>query len=74
MPGSCWPTSDGAIVITAGGYFRIPYRPRRQASLFIGNRALLIGHRTHNRLLIYPPAALGELSAASLRLLKVGQR
>ncbi|WP_280247039.1 hypothetical protein [Nocardia abscessus] len=59
------PTSDGAIVITAGGYFRIPYRLRRQASLFIGKRALLIGHRTHNRLLNYPPAMTSLTASAA---------
>ncbi|MEV6336573.1 hypothetical protein AB0M12_17860 [Nocardia vinacea] len=68
------PSRDGHTVIATGGYFRIPYRLRRQVSLFVGDRALLIGHRARKQLLIHPPAALDELCAASLRLLEVARR
>ncbi|MGY1898312.1 hypothetical protein [Nocardia gipuzkoensis] len=64
------PVPEGGIAMTAGGYFRVPYRLRRRVSLLIGQRTLLIGHRTRRVLLIHPPAALEELCAASLRLLK----
>lgn len=67
------PVPHGDVVVAAGRYFRIPYRLRRQVSLFIGDRALLIGHRSRNQLLILPPAALDQLCAASLKLLKVEQ-
>ncbi|UGT69594.1 hypothetical protein LTT66_05215 [Nocardia gipuzkoensis] len=63
---SARPTVDGPVAMTAGGFFRIPYRLRRRVSLFIGDRALLIGHRVSQRLLIHPPAALDELCAPSL--------
>ncbi|WP_051174955.1 hypothetical protein [Nocardia exalbida] len=66
------PVPEGGIAMTEGGYFRVPYRLRRRVSLSIGQRALLIGHRTRRALLIHPPAALEELCAASLRLLKAG--
>jgi hypothetical protein len=66
------PVSEGGIAMTEGGYFRVPYRLRRRVSLSIGQRTLLIGHRTRRALLIHPPAALEELCAASLRLLKAG--
>ncbi|WP_329408245.1 hypothetical protein OG563_38590 [Nocardia vinacea] len=68
------PALDGDTVIATGGYFRIPYRLRRQVSLFVGDRTLLIGHRTRKQLLIHPPAALDELCAASLRLLEAVRR
>ncbi|MEV4233574.1 hypothetical protein AB0J47_00140 [Nocardia sp. NPDC049737] len=68
------PALDGQTTIAAGGYFRIPYRLRRQMSLFVGDRTLLIGHRTRNQLLIHPPAALDQLCAASLRLLEAVRR
>ncbi|MGY1943902.1 hypothetical protein [Nocardia asiatica] len=55
--------------MTEGGYFRVPYRLRRRVGLLIGQRTLLIGHRSRRALLIHPPAALDELCAASLRLL-----
>jgi hypothetical protein len=65
---------DGHTVIAAGGYFRVPYRLRRQVGLLVGDRTLLIGHRIRNQLLIHPPAALDELCAASLRLLEEVRR
>ncbi|WP_433621040.1 hypothetical protein [Nocardia sp. CA-120079] len=68
------PALDGNTAIAAGGYFRIPYRLRRQVSLFVGDRTLLIGHRARKQLLIHPPAALDELCAASLRLLEAVRR
>ncbi|MBF6260012.1 hypothetical protein IU468_27450 [Nocardia farcinica] len=66
------PVPEGRITMTEGGYFRVPYRLRRRVSLLIGQRALLIGHRSRRVLLIHPPAALDELCAPSLRLLKAG--
>ncbi|MFF0532789.1 hypothetical protein ACFYT3_31000 [Nocardia amikacinitolerans] len=66
------PVPEGRIAMTEGGYFRVPYRLRRRVSLLIGQRVLLIGHRSRRVLLIHPPAALDELCAASLRLLKAG--
>ncbi|MGY4101231.1 hypothetical protein ACW2Q0_16980 [Nocardia sp. R16R-3T] len=68
------PAADGPVLVTAGGFFRIPYRLQRRVSLFIGERALLIGHRTRNQLLIHPPVALDELCAASLRVLEAVRR
>ncbi|WP_406274572.1 hypothetical protein OH799_01435 [Nocardia sp. NBC_00881] len=68
------PAQHGQAAITTGGFFRVPYRLRRRVSLFIGDRTLLIGHRTRNQLLIHPPAALDELCAASLRLLQAVHR
>ncbi|WP_280249570.1 hypothetical protein [Nocardia abscessus] len=56
--------------MTEGGYFPIPYRLRHRIGLLIGQRTLLIRHRSRRVLLIHPPAALDELYAASLRLLK----
>ncbi|MFR9774018.1 hypothetical protein [Nocardia sp. SC052] len=71
---SARPVVDGPVAMTTGGFFRIPYRLRRRVSLFIGDRALLIGRRTRNHLLIHPPAALDELCAASLRALERARR
>ncbi|MFE9324326.1 hypothetical protein ACIHDR_10850 [Nocardia sp. NPDC052278] len=68
------PALDGHTAIAANGYLRIPYRLRRQVSLFVGDRALLIGHRTRKQLLIHSPAALDELCAACLRLLEAVRR
>lgn len=68
------PGVDGHTVIAAGGYFRIPYRLRRRASLFVGDRTLPIGHRARKQLLIHPPATLDGLCAASLRLLEAVRR
>ncbi|MGK8489645.1 hypothetical protein [Nocardia asiatica] len=66
------PVLAGGVAMTQGGYFRVPYRLRRRVGLLIGQRTLLIGHRSRRALLIHPPAALEELCAASLRLLKAG--
>ncbi|UGT60354.1 hypothetical protein [Nocardia asteroides] len=60
------PDPDGPVVMTAAGFLRIPYRLRRRASLFSGDRALLVGHRVHDRLLIHAPVALDRLFAESL--------
>ncbi|GAA5065158.1 hypothetical protein GCM10023318_51940 [Nocardia callitridis] len=56
--------------VTAGRFFRIPYRQRRRTSLFIDDRALLIGHRARRRLLIRPAATLDEVFSTCLRLLE----
>ncbi|MEU7768214.1 hypothetical protein AB0B25_24285 [Nocardia sp. NPDC049190] len=45
-----------------------PVSAAAAGELLVGDRTLLIGHRTRNQLLIHPPAALDELRAASLRL------
>lgn len=66
------PVPAGGVAMTEGGYFRVPYRLRRRVGLLIGQRTLLIGHRSRRVLLIHPPAALEELRAASLRLLEAG--
>ncbi|WP_159930105.1 MULTISPECIES: hypothetical protein [Nocardia] len=66
------PVAGGGVAMTEGGYFRVPCRLRRRVGLLIGQRALLIGHRSRRVLLIHPPAVLDELCAASLRLLKAG--
>ncbi|MBF6519267.1 hypothetical protein [Nocardia farcinica] len=62
------PDPDGATPVTDGGFFRIPFRLRRRAGMAIGDRTLLITHRTHRRLLIHPPAVLDEMCASSVRL------
>ncbi|MGQ4619565.1 hypothetical protein [Nocardia sp. R7R-8] len=67
------PAPAGGVAMTEGGYFRVPYRLRRRVGLLIGQRTLLIGQRSRRALLIHPPAALEELCAASLRLLKAGR-
>ncbi|PFX00290.1 hypothetical protein CJ469_04473 [Nocardia farcinica] len=54
--------------MTADRFFRIPGRTRRRMRLSLGVRVLLIGHRTHDHLLLYPPASLDVLCAAALRL------
>ncbi|MFI9414144.1 hypothetical protein [Nocardia gamkensis] len=66
------PVPEGGSAMTECGYFCVPYRLRRRVSLSIGQRALLIGHRTRRVLLIHPPAALDELCAATPRLPKAG--
>ncbi len=63
------PSHDGTVVVTGDGYLRIPYRQRRKVCLFIGDRVLLLARCSTQRLLVYPPAALGELLAAGLPLL-----
>ncbi|QIS09735.1 AbrB/MazE/SpoVT family DNA-binding domain-containing protein [Nocardia arthritidis] len=64
------PAVDGVAVVTGDEFFRIPFRLRRRVSLFIGDRVLLIGRRSRNRLAIHPPAAMDELLGTSLRLLE----
>ncbi|MFD3596438.1 hypothetical protein ACFWU5_27275 [Nocardia sp. NPDC058640] len=63
------PTHDGPVQVTADGFFRIPFRRRRETRLLIGDRVLLIGHRRHRQLVVHPPAALDERLHASLALL-----
>ncbi|MFI9504762.1 hypothetical protein [Nocardia sp. NPDC052566] len=64
------PAPDGVAVVTRDEFFRIPYRVRRRVGLFIGDRVLLIGRRSRNRLAIHPPAAMDELFDVTLRLLE----
>ncbi|WP_433664765.1 hypothetical protein ACQPW1_23010 [Nocardia sp. CA-128927] len=63
------PDDNGTMVVTSDGYIRIPYRKRRRVCLFVGDRVLLLGRRSTGRLLVYPPAAMGELFETSLPLL-----
>ncbi|WP_114699762.1 AbrB/MazE/SpoVT family DNA-binding domain-containing protein [Nocardia mexicana] len=60
---------DGPIAMR-DGFFRIPYRMRRRVSLFVGDRVLLAGRLSRDRLAILPPAAMQELLADALRLLE----
>lgn len=62
------PRSDGQAIVTREGYFRIPYRQRRVACLFVGDQVLLLGHRGTGRLVVHPRATLDELCAASVNL------
>ncbi|WP_156371100.1 AbrB/MazE/SpoVT family DNA-binding domain-containing protein [Nocardia arizonensis] len=62
------PAQNGQVAMTADQFFRIPVRLRRRSRLPLGVRVLLIGHRTHHLLLVYPPAALDVLCAEGLRL------
>ncbi|MBF6547019.1 hypothetical protein [Nocardia brasiliensis] len=57
------------MIVTSNGHIRLPYRQRRRVCLFVGDRVLLLGRRSTARLLIYPPAAIGELLAAGLPML-----
>ncbi|WP_148311102.1 hypothetical protein [Nocardia brasiliensis] len=65
------PGVRGTVIVTGNGHIRLPYRQRRRVSLFLGDRALLIGRRSTARLLVYPPAAIGELVTAALPMLAV---
>lgn len=64
------PSPDGVATITRQEFFRVPYRLRRRVTLFPGDRVLLIGRRSRNRLAIHPPAAMDGLFATTLRLLE----
>lgn len=68
------PVPDGDIAFADGSYFRVPYRLRRRIGLQIGDRALLIAHRTHHELLIHSPAALDQLCAPSIATLEEAHR
>ncbi|MGN2641010.1 hypothetical protein ACTD5D_33550 [Nocardia takedensis] len=68
------PASDGTVPFADGGYLRIPYRLRRRIGLQIGDRALLVAHRTHHELLIHSPAALDQLCAPSIAALEETHR
>ncbi|WP_054812919.1 hypothetical protein [Nocardia arizonensis] len=68
------PVPHANVTFAEGGYFRVPYRLRRRIRLDIGDRALLIAHRTAHQLLIHPPAAIDELCAASLALVSEANR
>ncbi|MGW4371547.1 hypothetical protein ACWEKT_38530 [Nocardia takedensis] len=60
------PAPEGSVTFADGRYFRVPYRARRRVRLAIGDRVLLIAHRTSRRLVIHPPTVLDELCAPSL--------
>ncbi|BDT87259.1 hypothetical protein FMUAM8_30230 [Nocardia cyriacigeorgica] len=59
---------NGAVTVTADGYFRVPYRQRRRLRLFLGDRVLLMGHRARKRLLVHTPASIETGLADSARL------
>ncbi|VFA97204.1 hypothetical protein [Nocardia cyriacigeorgica] len=59
---------DGAVTVTADGFFRVPYRQRRMLNLFVGDRVLLMGHRLCRRLLVHAPASVEAGLADSARL------
>ncbi|MCC3311447.1 MULTISPECIES: hypothetical protein [Nocardia] len=60
---------EGSVLVREG-FVRIPYRQRRRVNLFVGDRVLLLGRQTRQRLAIAPPAAMEELFAAGLALLE----
>lgn len=64
-------TADGTVPVSPKGFFRVPFRLRRRALLFLGDRVLLLAHRTRPALLIHPPAVVGELLSDGLRHLEV---
>jgi len=68
------PAPDGDIAFADSSYLRVPYRLRRRIGLQIGDRALLIAHRTHHELLIHSPAALDQLCAPSIATLEETHR
>ncbi|WP_156055775.1 hypothetical protein [Nocardia sp. NRRL WC-3656] len=57
-------------ILMRDGFIRIPYRQRRCVQLFIGDRVLLLGRRTRERLAIVAPAAMETLFAPGLALLE----
>ncbi|WP_280453608.1 hypothetical protein [Nocardia brasiliensis] len=63
------PGAAGTVIVTSNGHIRLPYRQRRRVCLFVGDRVLLLGRSSTARLLVYPPAAIGELLAAALPML-----
>jgi hypothetical protein len=62
--------ADGTVPVSPKGFFRVPFRVRRRALLFLGDRVLLLAHRKRSALLIYPPAVFGEMFADGLRHLE----
>ncbi|MGA4791289.1 hypothetical protein [Nocardia sp. AB354] len=63
------PDPEGPILIR-DGTIGIPLRQRRRVQLFIGDRALLLGRRTGDRLAIVAPAAMETVFAPGLALLE----
>ncbi|WP_157171798.1 AbrB/MazE/SpoVT family DNA-binding domain-containing protein [Nocardia higoensis] len=68
------PVPDGGHRLRRRQLLRVPYRLRRRIGLQIGDRALLIAHRTHHELLIHSPAALDQLCAPSIATLEETHR
>ncbi|MEV0760431.1 hypothetical protein [Nocardia sp. NPDC050435] len=64
------PSADGPTVLGPRRSLRVPFRQRRRVGLSIGDRVLLVGRRSGQRLAIHPPAALDELFTPSLRSLE----
>ncbi|MFI6313204.1 hypothetical protein ACIBEK_24150 [Nocardia fusca] len=62
--------ADGTVPVSPKGFFRVPFRVRRRALLFLGDRVLLLAHRKRSALLIYPPAVIGEMFSDGLRHLE----
>ncbi|WP_329408070.1 hypothetical protein OG563_38010 [Nocardia vinacea] len=50
-------TDYGTTHVTQG-YFRVPFRQRRQADLNIGDKVLLVAHPQRQQLTIYPPPVI----------------
>lgn len=63
------PHPHGPVRLTPDRFFRVPYRQRRRVHLYIGDRVLLTGHRSHGHLLLHPPTAVEALFSARLSLL-----
>ncbi|MCX4095769.1 hypothetical protein [Nocardia sp. alder85J] len=65
---------DGPVTVRASGCFAVPYRIRRRVNLFAGDRVLLLGRVTRDRLAVHPPAAIDTLFTTSFDLLIGWQR
>ncbi|MCP2297580.1 hypothetical protein APR11_004015 [Nocardia amikacinitolerans] len=62
--------NDHGTAHVTGGYFRIPFRQRRQADLDIGDKVLLAAHPDQQQLAIYPPPMLHAFFGNHLRSLE----
>ncbi|WP_157187496.1 hypothetical protein [Nocardia vinacea] len=62
--------SDHGTAHVTGGYFRVPFRQRRQANLNIGDKVLLVAQPENQQLAIYPPPMLHALLGNHLRSLE----
>jgi hypothetical protein len=52
------PDDHGAAMVLAPGYFRVCVRRRREVSLHIGDKVLLVGYPHRQLLAIHPPPSL----------------
>ena len=53
----------GVFRVTSQGHLRLPAQIRHCCGLITGDRVLLAANPTHDRLVIYPPAALDAMTA-----------